>query len=177
LGFEDGKVILDLSSREKIAELMTIIAPDIVVTHHLNDKPWADHSSTSEIVTAAWDYAKLPKGYSLYYWDTPIGREVQPTVWIDTSDTFERKLKAVEEFKLELEWFGRHPETLLPKNTLEKLPQLLEVEAENESEKCRLIGKNVLGYCIKTIDSYRGLQIGARYAEAFELKAGKRLEL
>ena len=144
----DGEVVLDVSSRLKIIDVIRQANPDLIITHSPDDYH-SDHINVSRLVFEACYLANLElwkTGYPptdrlpyLYYMDTEAGIDFSPTEYVDISDTIDTKIRMMLENKSQIEW-------------LRKVHNYDAVEI------------------IKLIARFRGLQAGVEYAEAFVQK-------
>lgn len=144
-GMSDGEVVLDLSSREKIIDVIRQANPDLIITHSPNDYH-ADHINVSRLVFEATYLASLKlwktsypgsdKIPILYYMDTLAGVNFIPIEYVDISKTIDIKVKMMLKMKSQLGW----------------LKKMHDTDAED---------------FIKTVARFRGFQAGVLYAEAF----------
>jgi len=144
-GMSDGKVVLDLESRNKIIEVIRQTAPDLIITQSPNDYH-TDHINTSRLVFEAtylaglvlWDseYPAPEKLPFLYYMDTIAGVNFVPEEYVDITDTIDIKIKMMMEMHSQLGW----------------LKEMHNCEAAD---------------FIKTVAKFRGFQAGVNYAESF----------
>lgn len=89
LGFEDGRVVYDRPSYEKVLEAFELTRPDIVITHDPNDYH-ADHRTLSRMVTdASW----VP----VFFSDTCMGVGFSPEFYVDITSEFDLKIKMLRE--------------------------------------------------------------------------------
>ena len=144
----DGEVVLDMSSRLKIIDVIRQANPDLIITHSPDDYH-TDHINVSRLVFEAsylanlellkTDYPPTNRLPYLYYMDTEAGIDFNPTEYVDISDTIDTKIKMMLENKSQIEW-------------LRKVHNYDAIEV------------------IKLIARFRGLQAGVKYAEAFMQK-------
>lgn len=120
----DVQVIFDKKSNRKAIDLFRRIGPSLVLTHPRHDY-MLDHEQVHQLArSAAFSYPipnasqlPLPPGASvpwLYYSD-PIegtdpytGRPVEPTLLLDVSDVFERKVEMLACHASQREWLRAH---------------------------------------------------------------------
>ena len=87
LDFEDGRLIYDRTSYEKVIGVYNQVKPDIVFTHDPNDYH-EDHRTISKLVT---DTSWVP----VFFSDTCVGFD--PQYYVDITNQFELKKKMVME--------------------------------------------------------------------------------
>ncbi len=110
LGLPDLKLQDTLEFRLRVAEAIRRYRPELILAPYWGDRH-PDHAATSQLVTAAAFYARLPRletdhpPYSprtvLYYL---LHENVQPTFIVDISEVFEVKMQAVAAYQSQ---FGR----------------------------------------------------------------------
>jgi len=110
LGEKDGEIYDNHETRQKIIEILKQERPDIVLTHFPDDYN-LDHNVTSRIVFAASLFATLPwssqlptlqKITRMYYFE-PFGSfSFNPEIYVDITDTFETKLKAISAYESQI---------------------------------------------------------------------------
>ena len=108
LGLEDTKIknkIHDIETLEKIRTIIEKYQPNKIFTHSSRDFH-RDHNSVNKIITKVVD--ALDKHYDLYIFDVSnpfnIFRKNLPKLYVDISDTFDLKLKALDKFKSQKHW-------------------------------------------------------------------------
>ena len=144
-GLSDGEVVLDLTSRKKIIEVIRQTSPDLIITHSPNDYH-TDHINTSRLVFEAtylaglvlWDseYPAPEKLPFLYYMDTIAGVNFAPDEYVDISETIDTKIEMMMKMQSQLGWL-------------------------KEMHNCDA------GEFIRTVAKFRGFQSGVSFAEAF----------
>ena len=112
----DDERLLDTNeTRTQVLDALRWAEPDIVFTHWMGDES-PDHKMTSHLVRCMIlsmpginqqsnekPCAKLPV---LFMWDTGRGIGFQPEVYVDISDEFEEKLKALTCHKSQFPWMA-----------------------------------------------------------------------
>lgn len=122
----DGLVVYDRPTLQKTIDLFRRIAPTVLLTHPPVDYH-SDHEFTSRLARAAAFVHPAPNASSvpllpgtaiphLYYCDTPdgndhAGKTVEPTLWLDITPVFERKLELVRCHESQHEWLLAHHHT------------------------------------------------------------------
>lgn len=89
LSLPDGQLGWSSQGPIMIGEALATLAPDLVVTHALNDYH-ADHRAVARYVTDT-----LPIGVPLMRADTMLGLHFVPELLVDVSNVFEAKLVAL----------------------------------------------------------------------------------
>ncbi|MCW5550356.1 MAG: PIG-L family deacetylase [Opitutaceae bacterium] len=118
LDFEDGRLVCDAESYNRVIEIYDRIKPDIVFTHDPNDYH-PDHRAISRLVTdASW----VP----VFYADTLNGINFAPEFYVNISDHFERKAKALREHK------SQEPEKIFARMELQNRFRALQCMGEVE---------------------------------------------
>ncbi len=112
LGLPDGRVRADLESRELLARVIREHRPDVLFTHHFEDLH-PDHAACGKLVREAWylsglsRLAELDGGHAahrprqLFHFMGHV--PFDPTVVIDVSDVWERKVAAIRCYASQLE--------------------------------------------------------------------------
>ena len=102
IGLPDGKMMKHVDDKEIIIRIENLIEkykPNKIFTHADND-PHSDHRAVMKIVLKAVD--NLKKDYEVFTFDVwnpfNIFRSHKPKMYIDVSDTFEMKIKALKLF-------------------------------------------------------------------------------
>jgi N-acetylglucosamine malate deacetylase 1 len=144
-GMSDGEVVLDLSSRIKMTDIIRQANPDVVITHHPSDY-MPDHVNVSKLVSEAaylasiklWNtsYPSIDREPILYYMDTLAGINFDPIEYVDITSTIDIKISMMLKMKSQLGWLKKMHNT--------------------DSEEF-----------IKTVAAFRGYQAGVPFAEAF----------
>ena len=112
----DGEVVLDLDSRIKIIDVIRQANPDLIITHSSDDYH-SDHINVSRLVFEALylttvkllktSYPPLDKLPFLYYMDTEMGINFNPTEYVDITDTIETKIEMMLKNKSQIEWLKK----------------------------------------------------------------------
>lgn len=105
-----------LDSEEVRREIINIIRwadPDVIFTNYPGDMS-TDHRTTAEIVGKVMlslpgknvpsDEPPISKSPSLFYWDTAAGVGFHPEVYIDITEEWEEKMKALACHKSQYAW-------------------------------------------------------------------------
>lgn len=119
LGLLDGEVRLeDADTQLKIIDAIRQTRPDVIITHAPNDTYHSDHGVVSRLVLDASFHASVPKIESnyeahdevppIYYMETIIGVDFQPSIYVDISDTFMTKLQMVSKHQSQITWLKEH---------------------------------------------------------------------
>jgi LmbE family N-acetylglucosaminyl deacetylase len=119
LGLLDGEVRLeDPDTQLKIIDVIRQARPDVIITHAPNDTYHSDHGVVSRLVLDASFHASVPKIESdyephkkvppIYYMETIIGVDFQPSIYVDISDTFMTKLQMVSKHQSQITWLKEH---------------------------------------------------------------------
>ena len=108
MGWEDGQLVLPQDRIEAIRHEIGLFGPNVILTHPPTDHNHPDHVTTSEAVKLArryigarrqGDYSPLTSRIGLYYIEptapSPSYARFYPDVYIDITDVFETKMKAV----------------------------------------------------------------------------------
>lgn len=115
----DGMIVYDKTSLQKVHDLFRRVAPKLVFTHSPFDY-MMDHVMVSQLGRAAsfvygapnisaWPLKEGSNVPHLYYCDTmegidPFGKPVQPTTWINISETIDRKAAMLACHVSQREW-------------------------------------------------------------------------
>ena len=119
LGLLDGEVCLeDADTQLKIIDVIRQAKPDLIITHAPNDTYHSDHGVVSRLVLDASFHASVPKIESdyehhdkvtpIYYMETVVGVDFQPTIYVDISETFMTKLQMVSKHQSQVTWLKEH---------------------------------------------------------------------
>lgn len=119
LGLLDGEVRLeDPDTQLIIIDAIRQARPDVIITHAPNDTYHSDHGVVSRLVLDASFHASVPKIESdhephnkvppIYYMETIIGVDFQPSIYVDISDTFMTKLQMVSKHQSQITWLKEH---------------------------------------------------------------------
>jgi N-acetylglucosamine malate deacetylase 1 len=102
LELPDGRVEVSLAARERLAEVLRLHQPEVLLAHHVEDLH-PDHAAAGELARAAWYLAGLarlaPPGQQarrparLYHFMGHVPFE--PTLVVDVGRVWERKLELV----------------------------------------------------------------------------------
>jgi LmbE family N-acetylglucosaminyl deacetylase len=109
----DHEIFDNYDVEHKVIEAMRKVNPNIVITHDPNDYD-RDHWTTSHIVLQCVNSASL-KHYktkspaiekidAVYFCDTVGGLHFDPELWIDITDTFDGKIKALKAHESQLKF-------------------------------------------------------------------------
>ena len=110
----DDERLLDTNeTRTQVLDALRWAEPDVIFTHWKDDES-PDHAMTSKLVRAMVmsmpgsnqqsNEKPCPKTPSVFMWDTGRGIGFQPEVYVDISDEFEDKVKALECHKCQYAW-------------------------------------------------------------------------
>jgi LmbE family N-acetylglucosaminyl deacetylase len=118
LGLSDGDVsAADPEQRRLVIDLVRGTRPDLIITHHPGDY-MSDHNETSKLVFDCSFHATLPlletanSNYEnvtpIYYMDTLMGLDFQPTEYVDVSAAIDTKTAMLEAHQSQLTWLRDH---------------------------------------------------------------------
>lgn len=117
MGFHDGEIYNDKENRLRFIDVVRQARPDVVITHHPEDY-FCDHTVTSQLVLDATFLATVPhfktenpaleKIPPVYFMDTLVGVNFQPTDYVDISETIEIKLLMLTKHQSQLTWLREH---------------------------------------------------------------------
>ena len=103
LGIVDGRIYEKINDRKFLGRISDIIKkyePKKIFTHAGND-PHRDHRSVNKIVVKVIDSMK--EKYDVFTFDVwniiNVFRKTKPELYVDTSDTFDKKLNALKLFE------------------------------------------------------------------------------
>jgi len=143
--FSDLDIYPDKEARKKVADLIRVARPDLVITHSPKDY-MCDHTITSKLVVDASFTATLPnyktehKPHTLippiFFMDTSAGVDFIPTEYVDISDFIKIKEKMLLCHQSQCKWLKEHD------------------------------GVDYVDF-MRKVASFRGLQCGVPYAEGF----------
>jgi bacillithiol biosynthesis deacetylase BshB1 len=152
LDLPDGAIAVDGESKRKVVEALRRLRPKVVIAPHTVDFH-PDHANAGTLITEAFFLAKLEKypadgephlpARLLYY---PAHDRVSPTIVVDISAFFERKLEVVRCYRSQL--FG----------------------AEGGDPETRLSRKEFLEI-YRAAHIYYGFLAGCRYGEPFLVRS------
>lgn len=118
LGFSDGEVCAeDPAQRRHVVDLVRETRPDLVLTHHPDDY-MSDHTAISRLVQDASFLATVPLFATslpphtvvppIYFMDTLMGVEFQPTEYVDIGEAFATKVAMLSAHQSQLRWLIQH---------------------------------------------------------------------
>lgn len=103
LGLEEGKIKQDANKKNIHEQLKTLVRkyqPDIIFTHSYSD-PHPDHRAVNDVVINLLKKIKYRNNiYTFEVWN--ILNENKPAIYIDISETFNLKKRAIKKFKSQL---------------------------------------------------------------------------
>lgn len=147
LGYDDEFMPDNMEARLEVLNSLRKISPSVVFTHHPNDYTNADHRVISNIIidmsylqmfkNIKTDYKETVNYASLYFMDIPAGVGFDPTDYVDITEVFELKKKALLKHKSQKAWMSEL-------KTGESFVKNMEIQS-----------------------AFRGLQFQCKYAEAF----------
>lgn len=104
LGLPNRSIVADLESRERLAGVLRMTRPRVLLTHYWEDAH-PDHVAASQLTDAARFWAKLSKTdmpgerywppHQFYFLSVHLRNHVKPSFVFDVSEAFERKMEAV----------------------------------------------------------------------------------
>jgi LmbE family N-acetylglucosaminyl deacetylase len=118
LGLSDCEVLAaDRYQRRAVVELVRESRPDLIITHYPSDY-MSDHNEISKLVFDASFHATLPLFETnkprhsvvapIYYMDTVMSLDFQPTEYVDVSETIDTKVAMLEAHQSQLTWLRDH---------------------------------------------------------------------
>lgn len=116
LDYSDLEIALDMEARVKLAEIIRAARPDFLITHAPNDY-MLDHRNASVLTEMASFDATIPnvktpspphRMVPLYYMDTLVGVDFQPTEYVDVTDFFETKARMLACHESQVQWLRHH---------------------------------------------------------------------
>jgi LmbE family N-acetylglucosaminyl deacetylase len=151
LGVQDGLLADDVPTRLAVVEVLRGFQPDLIITHPPEDYH-PDHVAASRLVmdasyiarnpNVATGSVRLPGVAPLYFVDAESGHGFVPDEYVDVSDVWEAKTRMLDAHRSQYAgWVN---------------------PATGQLENWLVDRASVLG-------RFRGLQCGARYAEAFKI--------
>ncbi|MBI3962324.1 MAG: PIG-L family deacetylase [Deinococcus sp.] len=120
LGVPDIELHPDQKTRELVAEFIRQVRPQLIITHDPGDY-LVDHITASQLAIDGSFMATLPQFKSVhpfleklpavYFMDTLLGVNFQPTEYVDISDTFPLKREMMRQHQSQLKWLLDHDNT------------------------------------------------------------------
>ena len=118
LGLHDGEVsAADPEQRRLVVDLVRDARPDLIITHYPHDY-MSDHNEVSKLVFDCSFHATLPlfetgkphhdKVTPIYYMETIMGVNFQPTEYVDVTDVIDTKTAMLEAHETQLTWLRDH---------------------------------------------------------------------
>ncbi len=108
MGWDDGQLAMSQERIEAIRDEIGFFQPHVILTHPPTDFNHPDHVTTSNAVKVAYRYVGarrdgrypiLGRSVAIYYFEptapAPSYSEFHPNIYVDITDTFEQKMKAV----------------------------------------------------------------------------------
>lgn len=113
----DDQYLVDTpATRRELTDAIRWANPQVVLTHDPVDMS-ADHHMTATLVIRVMqtltgkhvesEYEPVSSKPSLFHWDTPAGHYFVPEVYVDISDTIEKKLLAVSKHQSQEAWLSQ----------------------------------------------------------------------
>ena len=113
LRFDDERLLDTAETRRDVLNAMRWADPDVILTHNPED-PSPDHAMTGRLVSnliislpgklIPTDAPPVTKRTSLFYWETTMGINFLPEVYVDITDFMPIKLQAISKHKSQLDW-------------------------------------------------------------------------
>lgn len=113
LRYDDEGLMDGPEVRRDVLNAIRWADPDVIFTNFPGDRS-TDHNMTGTIVgrvmlslpgkNVAADEPPIEKAPSLFYWDTAAGLHFEPEAYVDITDTYELKIKALECHKSQYAW-------------------------------------------------------------------------
>lgn len=117
LGFFDMRINYTEEAQARFIDAIREARPDLVITHHPNDYH-SDHNAVTQLVLHATFGATLPhfatrhpnlqKLPIVYFMDTVVGLNFQPTDYVDISDFIQAKRDMLSKHQSQLVWLKEH---------------------------------------------------------------------
>jgi LmbE family N-acetylglucosaminyl deacetylase len=117
LEYEDEFLIETKEVRLDVINVIRKVQPDIIITHHPEDYH-PDHRETARIIFAASFVCTIPnvrtehehceKIPPVFYMDSISGVNFNPEVYVDITDTFDLKVKALSCHESQVDWLKHH---------------------------------------------------------------------
>ncbi len=117
LGMPDACLFDDERTRLRVIDMMRIAKPDLIMTHSPNDYH-PDHRMASKLVFDATYIATVPHMKTehshyeavapIYYMDTPAGFDFQPEVYVNITDTIDKKKEMMSKHQSQVQWLKEH---------------------------------------------------------------------
>lgn len=117
LGMPDACLFDDERTRLEVIDMMRIAKPDLIMIHSPNDYH-PDHRMASKLVSDATYIATVPHiktehphygGVApIYYMDTLAGVDFQPEVYVDITDTIDKKKEMMSKHQSQVQWLKEH---------------------------------------------------------------------
>ncbi len=143
LDYEDGLLPDNEEVRFAVCDIIRMVKPDILVTHH-EKSMHKDHALCHKIVADAWFYAaiggfqrELPKHFAphLYFaenWED--AQDFQPLVYLDVTDGYQLWEKAIDHH-----WFAVHSTSFPYKEYYSHLKRLRGIQGRKGYCECFMI--------------------------------------
>lgn len=113
LRYDDEGLLDSPEARRQVINAIRWADPEVIFTNFPGDRS-TDHNMTGTIVGRVMlslpgknvpaDEPPINKAPSLFYWDTAAGLHFEPEVYVDISDTYDEKIKALECHKSQYAW-------------------------------------------------------------------------
>ncbi len=117
LGFFDMRINYTEEAQLRFTDAMRAARPDVVITHHPNDYH-SDHNAVTQLVLHATfaatlphfktEHDYLPKLPLVYFMDTVMGLNFQPTDYVDITNFIEAKKQMLSKHQSQLVWLKEH---------------------------------------------------------------------
>jgi LmbE family N-acetylglucosaminyl deacetylase len=117
LGYQDQRLVGDLETRLRFVELIRKTKPDVILTHDPQDYH-PDHRTVSRLMFDASFGSGLPNVKTetpfhpgiqpLYYFDSAMSANFQPTEYVDITETFQIKRQMLSCHVTQIEWIKDH---------------------------------------------------------------------
>jgi LmbE family N-acetylglucosaminyl deacetylase len=113
LRHDDEGLIDSQEARRQVINVIRWADPEVIFTNSTEDRS-TDHNTTAQIVSRVLlslpgknvpaDEPPIQKFPTLFHWDTAAGVHFHPEVYVDISDTFDDKIKALECHRSQFAW-------------------------------------------------------------------------
>ena len=113
LGFPDCELYVNEASAVRFVDVIRVVKPDLIITHHPNDYH-SDHNAVTKLVVDASFSATLPYCVTdepphsiappIYFMETLVGLNFTPEEYVDITATFEIKKQAMSQHASQISW-------------------------------------------------------------------------
>lgn len=113
----DGEVYDNQEWRQKLMETLKVERPDVIITHNPEDYN-PDHNIVSRLALTASIFATLPHSSPspalanlarILFMESVGGFGFSPEVYVDITETFEMKIRAIQAYQSQLRYMKKWP--------------------------------------------------------------------